>query len=177
MGGKRRLDDKLQGYVNAARFAPWVVQRDLDADAACAPALVRQLVADPPPGLCLIVAVRQVEAWLLADRTAIAAHLRISVALVPELPEALADSKATLVDLARRSRSREVREDLTPAVGSGRRVGSGYTSRLQSFVQREWNYQRASHAAPSLATLLHRMERFGQTGLWQHDRTSDPRRT
>jgi hypothetical protein len=176
MGGKQRLDDKLRGYVNAARFAPWIVQRDLDDDAVCAPELVRRLVSYPPSGLRLIVAVRQVEAWLLADRQAIADHLRISPALVPELPETLADAKAHLVDLARRSRSRDIREDVVPALGSGRRVGPGYTSRLTGFVRQQWSFRRAARVAPSLATLVARIERFERTGAWEREQTDDSRR-
>jgi hypothetical protein len=123
LGGKQRLMSRLRGYVNAARFAPWIVQRDLDDDGACAPELAARLVSDPPSGLCLIIAVRQTEAWLLADRHGIAAHLRIGEALVTENPEELGDAKAPLVDLARRSRNRDVRADIVPAIGSGR-VGS-----------------------------------------------------
>lgn len=37
--GKSALDQSLAGYNNAARFSCWLVLRDLDQDAACAPAL------------------------------------------------------------------------------------------------------------------------------------------
>lgn len=166
MGGKRRLDDKLPGYVNAARFGPWIVQRDLDNDAACAPDLVRRLVHNPPLDLCLIVALRQVDAWLLADRKAIAAHLRVAKTLVPEDPEALPDAKMALVNLARRSRAREVRRDMIPTVGSGRRIGGGYTARMQAFVQQDWDFRQAARVAPSLARLVARMQRFHRIGAW-----------
>lgn len=167
MGGKHRLDARLGGYVNAARFTPWIVQRDLDTDAPCGPELARRLVPNAPANLCFIVAVHQVEAWLLADRLAIAAHLRIAEGIVPDSPEALDDAKGVLVGLARRSRSREIRDDIVPDPKSGRRVGRGYTSRLQSFVQQDWNFRRAASVAPSLATLTARMRRFEQTGTWR----------
>lgn len=170
MGGKQRLLSRLRGYVNAARFAPWVVQCDLDDDGDCAPELARRLVADPPPGLCLIIAVRQTELWLLADRRGISAHLRIGEAHVTESPEELGDAKAALVDLARRSRNRDVREDVVPAIGSGRRVGSGYTARMQAFVNQEWDFRRAAVTAPSLARLIGRMQQFARTGGWWDDR-------
>ena len=32
-GGKNQINANLTGYNNAARFAPWVVLRDLDHDA------------------------------------------------------------------------------------------------------------------------------------------------
>jgi hypothetical protein len=69
--------------------------------------------------------------------------LRIAEARVPENPETLPDAKAALVDLARRSRARNVRADMVPAPDSGRRVGSGYTARMQAFVQQDWDFRRA----------------------------------
>lgn len=42
--GKNWLDRNLRGYNNAARFAPWLVLRDLDRDAECAPELLASLL-------------------------------------------------------------------------------------------------------------------------------------
>lgn len=41
--GKDDLDRRLAGYNNAARFAPWIVLRDLEHDAECAPVLRSRL--------------------------------------------------------------------------------------------------------------------------------------
>jgi hypothetical protein len=168
-GGKRRLDQRLPGYTNAARFSPWIVQRDLDNDASCAPALVRRLVPDLPPGLCLILAVRQVEAWLLADRPAIATFLRVADGAIPDRPETLPNAKSALIDIARQSRSRGVREGMVPVLDSGRTVGIAYTATMQAFVQTRWDFRRARLVAPSLATLVARLQRFGRVGRW-HER-------
>ncbi len=165
-GGKHKLDAKLGGYISAARFGPWLVQRDLDLDAACAPELVRDLVPDAPAGLCLIVPVRQTEAWLLADRHAIAEYLRVAEGRVPGPPEALEDAKAALVALARASRRKDVREDMVPRPASGRRVGVGYTHHMQAFIQRMWRPAHAALVAPSLAKLMRRLDQFQTTGAW-----------
>lgn len=66
--GKGNLDPRLGGYNNAARFSPWLVVRDLDHDADCAPTLVNQLLPNCAPGMCFRVPVRSIEAWLLGDR-------------------------------------------------------------------------------------------------------------
>ena len=132
---------------------------------------------DPSSGLCLIIAVRQTEAWLLADRRGIAANLRIEEALVTESPEELGDAKAAVVDLARRSRNRDVRADIVPAIGSGRRVGTGHTARMQGFVSQEWDFRRAAVTAPSLARLIGRMQRFARTGGWWGRQADDSLRT
>ncbi len=64
--------------------------------------------------------VRHVEAWLLADRERISAFLGVGTVKVPRDPETLEDPTRTLVDLARQSRRRDIREDMVPRPGSGR---------------------------------------------------------
>jgi hypothetical protein len=84
--------------------------------------------------MCFRVAVRETEAWLLADRERLARFLGISTSRIPLDPEAMDDPKSLMVDLARHSRRREIREDMIPRSGSGRNVGPAYVSRLIEFV-------------------------------------------
>jgi hypothetical protein len=93
------------------------------------------------------VAVRAVEAWLLADAERLAAFLGIRAALIPRDPDAEHDPKTTLVNLARRSRRRAIREDIVPREGSGGRVGPGYVGRLIEFVTAAENGWRPGVAA------------------------------
>ena len=85
--------------------------------------------------MCFRVAVRAIESWLLADREGLAHYLRIGRSIVPADPDNLLDPKGTVIELARRSRKRDIREDMSPRPGSGRRVGPAYTSRLIEFVE------------------------------------------
>jgi hypothetical protein len=66
--GKRFLLEAVKGFNNAAQYSPWVVLVDLDHDCDCAPPCVRKWLARPAAHMCFRVAVRSVEAWLLADR-------------------------------------------------------------------------------------------------------------
>lgn len=109
--GKPWLDANLRAYNQAAQHQPWLVLRDLDHDAACAAALVQQLLPHRYQGMCLRVCVRAVEAWLLADLRHLSAFLQVPAEKLPELPDTLEDPKAALVALARRSRSTRIRED------------------------------------------------------------------
>jgi hypothetical protein len=158
MNGKAHLDSRLPAYCRAAAQAPWLVLRDLDRDAPCAGALVARLAPRRPPLMCFRIAVRSVEAWLLADRARIAEFLHVSPALVPRDPEDESDAKRVLVGLAGRSRRREIREDMAPHWGSTARVGPNYTWRLNQFAEELWNPRSAARASPSLQRCLAALE-------------------
>jgi hypothetical protein len=104
--GKHTLDRSLPGYNNAARHAPWLVLRDLDHDADCAPTLLGQLLPQPAALMRFRIAVRALEAWLLADAGSLSRFIGVSSRFFPPDPDALEDPKLELVNLVRRSRSR-----------------------------------------------------------------------
>ena len=60
------------------------------------------------------VAVREVEAWLLADRKHLAHFLHVPITQIPLAPEELENPKQTLVNLARKSRVRSIQKDMVP---------------------------------------------------------------
>jgi hypothetical protein len=159
--GKSRLDRSLDGYNRAARRARWFVLRDLDHDASCAPELMERLLPEPSAQMCFRIVVRKIEAWLLADRRKMAAWLQLPMDVIPGDPEMLADAKATLVQLARRSRSRLLREELVPAAGTHSKVGPGYTGRLIEFATIQWQPQVAALGSPSLARCLRAIACWG----------------
>lgn len=148
--GKPRLLEQLNHYNQAATFSPWIVLLDLDQDAGCAPSAKAAWLITPAPQMCFRIAVRAVESWLLADRESLAAFLSINASLIPATPESLSNPKETLVNLARRSRRRTLREEMTPRPGSGRPVGPAYTSRLIEYAQTQWRPEVASQHADSL---------------------------
>ena len=161
--GKPQIRQRIEGYNNAARFAPWVVLVDLNAEAECAPALLRTWLPQPAPLMCFRVVVRKAEAWLLADRERLSRFLGVSVDLLPRAPEAIADPKREMVDLAAQSRRSAVREDMVPRPGSGRAVGPGYSLRLIEFVSDSasgWRPEFASHNADSLRRCLDSLRTF-----------------
>lgn len=152
--GKDALDAKLHAYAAAAQFSPWLVLRDLDRDADCAPTLAGDLLPNRPQQLLVRIPVRSAEAWLLADRVSIARYLGVPISVVPASPEDLDHPKRSLVDLARRSRRRAIRRDMIPAPGTSAQIGPGYTARLIEFTPEQWNLQRAAARAQSLARCL-----------------------
>jgi hypothetical protein len=153
-GGKSRLDRRLTGFNNAAQFAPWFVLRDMDHDAPCPGELVTQKLVRPAPLMCFRVAVRETEAWLLADREQIATWLSIPLERVPVDPDLLPDPKQALINLARHSRSRALREDLVPADGTTAQVGPGYIGRISEYAQTLWRPETGAANSGSLQRCL-----------------------
>ncbi len=148
--GKPALRKKIDGYNNAARYAPWVVLIDLDNDADCAPPIRDAWLPAPASHLCFRIAVREVEAWLMADAQTLARYLRVRRDKIPAEPEKLAHPKDKMVDLARDSRLKGIRKDMVPRAKSGRRVGPAYPSRLIEYVQEHWQPVVAARRAESL---------------------------
>jgi hypothetical protein len=155
--GKSAIDKNLPGYNNASRFAPWLVVRDLDADAQCAGVLVAELLPLPGAHMCFRVAVRAIEAWLMADSEALADYLRIRRNLVPASPDVLSQPRETLVALARRSPRRQIRDDMVPQAGLSRVTGPAYTSRIDEFATQHWRPSVAAGRSPSLKRSMARL--------------------
>jgi hypothetical protein len=148
--GKPFLRRHINGYNSAAHHLPWMVLVDLDHDAECAPPLCEEWVQDPAPYLCFRVAVREVEAWLMADAESLAAFLSVALTRIPTDPERLQKPKMEMVNFARHSRRREIREDMVPRERSGRSVGPAYASRLIEYIETQWRPQVATRRADSL---------------------------
>lgn len=161
--GKLHLQKHLKGYNEAARYNPWIVLVDLDHDAECAPPFRAKWLPSVASKMCFRVAIREVEAWLLADRERLVHFLSSRLSLVPNNPETADDPKALMIELARRSRRREIREDMVPRPESGRRVGPAYTSRLIEFVEdtaNGWRPDVAAQSSDSLARCLRCLDRL-----------------
>jgi hypothetical protein len=158
--GKSRLDPRIPGYNNAARFAPWLVVRDLDHDADCAPALIRRLLPEPAPGMCFRVPVRSIEAWLLGDREGFAKFFGVSSAVIAANPDSLPRPKRAVVDLAQRSVKRGIREGMVPALGMSVEVGPEYTALLIEFAESAWNPEAAAENSDSLKRCIRALRRL-----------------
>ena len=161
--GKHHLRQRIANYNQAARLSPWVVLVDLDHDAECAPPFRRAWLPALSSHMCFRVAVRQVEAWLLADRERVAKFLSVSMVRIPHNPESVEHPKHLLVDLARSSRRRDIREDIVPRPGSGRSVGPAYTARLIEFVisrHTGWRPEVAARFSDSLNRSLRCLRRL-----------------
>lgn len=148
-GGYDYLKRSISGFNKAARFIPYLVLTDLD-QAQCPPVLIREWLNHPKhPNLLFRVAVREVEAWLLADGPGVARFLGIAPSLAPHSVETLPDPKQALINLARKSRRKALREAIVPPPDSTRKQGPDYNGALLPFVH-QWNIAEAIRNSPSL---------------------------
>jgi hypothetical protein len=106
------------------------------------------------------VAVREVEAWLLAHRSGFASFLGISRELVPTDVESLPDPKRTLISLARRSKRSELRKSIVPPHGSNRGQGPDYNGKLIDFVESLWAPSQAVGNSNSLMRTVQAIRSF-----------------
>ena len=160
-GGFGWIKKKIRGFNDAAKGMPYLVLTDLDTSAECAPVLIRQWLNAPKhPNLLFRVAVREVEAWLLGCREPFARFLGVPENRIPAHVEEIPNPKEFVVNLARRSRKRDVRVDIVPEDGSTARVGPDYNGRLMLFVEASWDPAIAKVYSPSLRKTIEVLDAF-----------------
>lgn len=145
---------RLEGYNKAAKRNPWCVLVDLNHKAECAPSLRREWLPKPADQMCFRVAVREVEAWFLADPARLAGYLEVSRDHIPEDVESVEYPKRRMVSIARNSSNRDVREDMVPRPESGRIVGPAYNGRLVEFASEVWRPAVAAENCDSVHRAL-----------------------
>jgi hypothetical protein len=146
-GGSGFIDKNIHRYAGAAAHKPFIVVRDLDR-VECAPIMALALLPHGvPPGLLLCIPVREVEAWFLADLESLRAYLGLPSLRVGD-PESIPHPKRFLVESARRSKKKSIRQGLVP-VGVAS-VGQLYNSTMLEYVESHWRVDKASERSPSL---------------------------
>jgi hypothetical protein len=113
-----------------------------------------------PDSLLLRIAVKEVEAWVLADRPQFANWLGVAENIVPLAPEACIDPKGDLLKLAAKSKYRDLREGLLPKKDAASKVGLEYNDLLCEFVMEKWRIEEASQLAPSLERAIRSLREF-----------------
>jgi len=157
--GWRYLRDKAAGFNVRARYGnPILMLVDfMDTGLNCPPEVPAAWLPDRCNKMLLRTVVREIESWFLADREGMARFLGVSAALIPRNPENLDDPKQTLVNLARRSRKRELRDAMLPQPNVSSAVGPGYNVVLEKFVAQYWNIDVALQRAHSLQRCVIRL--------------------
>lgn len=160
MGKKGRgyLQSRARALNKTAGSVPVLIVADLDRPTPCPADLIDQWLSAPPaPGLLVRIAVMEIESWILADSDAFANFLAVPAHRIPSNTDEIPHPKEFVVSLARRSRRRDIRGDLVPALGSTAAVGPAFNPRVGMFVGHLWNVERAARASPSLRRSIKRL--------------------
>jgi hypothetical protein len=161
-GGRGNVQRELGAYAALAQVMPVLIGVDLDSD-DCAPTLLGGWGRLPPQtGLLLRVAVREIEAWVLADQKRVASFIGVAPNEVPRRPDELSDPKRALLELARAHAGTELKADLVPRNydASYPRIGPAYNLRMCAFVASRWRPQVARTKSASLERAMIALEQL-----------------
>lgn len=161
--GNGYLRKTVMGWNSAAKGKPFVVLTDLDILPCPSELIKRWLPYAQHPNLLLRVAVREVESWLLADTDNLSTYLKVRQSWMPDNPDGLPDPKRTLIGIAKRSASSDIRERLVPKKGSTATQGRDHNGCLSAFVNSNWDVSSARKRSPSLERTIARFEVFQPT--------------
>jgi hypothetical protein len=164
-GGNMRIRSLCGSLLAMAqKGVPSLVLTDLD-QVPCAPRLLRDWFSlceesDPvlPKGLFFRVAVKEVEAWLMADTKMISQYLGIAEANFPSRPEELPDPKGTLFSILRTKGRRKFHRDMIPRPGA--HIGPLYNPYMCEFVEQHWRPEVAAEHSASLAKAIKALRFF-----------------
>lgn len=157
------LKANIQALNRASAKTPHLLLTDLDL-AACAPELIHDWIAEPlHPNFVFRVAVREVEAWLLADLQNFAHFLHLPADDIPPNVESVAQAKEEIVRLAALSPDGETRDNLVPRPGSTATTGRLFTRSLVGYVRDFWDIDAAAAKADSLHRALESLRSFTPT--------------
>lgn len=103
------------------------------------------------------VAVKELESWLLADSDALRSFFAVGSAHVPDNPEAIPNPKQAFFEIARRARTRRIREGLIRERQGALTPGPDYLNLMEEFLSGHWSPSRARPQAPSLNRCMIRL--------------------
>lgn len=163
-GGLGYIKNNLSKFCDLATRERVIVLTDLD-QAQCAPSLRTTWLKtlsdrdDFPEHMLFCIAVREVEAWLMADNATFASFFSISVPTIAgNIENTVNHPKEYLVAKARRSSDRRVREAIVPEKSSNATVGLGYNQLLSKFVKEAWGPERGASSSTSLQRAIRRLQ-------------------
>ncbi len=153
------LKSNIRGFSQASVISPFFMLTDLDTY-ACPLSLIKDWIDfQVNPNFIYRIAVREVEAWLLADIAGLSDFFKVPAANFPMEPENDYDPKRTLISLAKKSRIRRIREDIVP-INLNASIGPNYNGCLIEFVFRYWNIHNAIRNSKSLRKTVAKLENF-----------------
>ncbi|NQX12943.1 DUF4276 family protein [Microbacteriaceae bacterium VKM Ac-2855] len=162
-GGYGYLRSNVQKFAQASQHMPMLILTDLD-NRECAPTLLDDWmgrVSFEAPDLHIRVAVREVEAWLIADIENLRHLLQRPGLQAPSECDDIGDPKAWLLNEAARA-PRAIQSQLLRRDGTNLRQGLGYNNILSNFVENDWQPEHAATRSDSLRRTIDAIRRLAE---------------
>jgi len=162
-GCSEKLQKNLKKYINLSNSGKVIMLTDLD-NVECPPSLRKnwldaaRVKTQIPSEFKFCIAVREVEAWLVADKSNFAAHFCIPNNKIPQnFENTVQDPKKLLLNLLSKSKDKEARQTMARVEKSNLWVGLEYNSRLRNFALNYWDPQCAKRNNLSLARAIRKI--------------------
>jgi len=153
------LKTNIKGFNQASVVNPHFLLTDLD-NYECPMELRNDWFHfELSPNFIFRIAVREVESWLLADRDGLSRFLNVSLVNFPTNPDNEPDPKNTLIQLAKRSKKRTIREDIVP-INQNAKIGPNYNGCLSEFVFNSWDIENGVLHSESLKRAYEKLRDF-----------------
>ncbi|MFH0867634.1 MAG: hypothetical protein V1904_15700 [Bacteroidota bacterium] len=154
------IKTNIIGFNEASKGCPFFVLTDLD-NSVCPPVLIQEWFRKNKKNKNLIfrIALREVEAWLLADKIGFVRYTGVSRKRIPNNIENINEPKEELINIIRYCRKRKIREDIIPK-NEFASIGPNYNERLMEFVLNYWDINRACQNSKSLRKTLDCLNSF-----------------
>ncbi|WP_156000803.1 hypothetical protein [Thioalkalivibrio sp. ALJT] len=163
-GGSGWLKKRFPEFIGLSNRCPVLVLTDLDRK-PCAPAFAREWFRGviQPDGLVFRIVVREIEAWVMADRRGFSEFSGVPESMVPRHTEGLDDPKQAMLNLIFRYSPGWMKREIVVDHGSGPKQGLGYNALMCRFVREGWNPQAAAMESQSLERTRQRISELAMT--------------
>lgn len=164
-GGAGWMIKNASSLNRAASHVPLILLMDLDR-CKCPPALIHKVFKgrSPAPKMLFRIAVREIEAWLMADREAFAKCIGVSSANLPNSTDDIVDPKHLLHSVVRKSARGKIKRKLLP-VDDYASIGPEHNDFLGDFAKSRWSVKRAMQSSLSLRRCIDAFDRFQKTEI------------
>ncbi|MDZ4375451.1 MAG: hypothetical protein U1C74_29080 [Phenylobacterium sp.] len=98
----------------------------------------------------------------MADKPGISDFIRVRPARIPDYPEDLADPKQALVNAARKSKSKSIREAMVPREGVGASEGPEFSTHMIEFTYNHWSIERSLLLQPDSSSFARAIRCLGR---------------
>ncbi|EOO9756527.1 hypothetical protein CXB03_RS23915 [Escherichia coli] len=154
------LTSNLEKFNNLAALHHVLVVLDLDLkeNAVTYRSEIENKLRNKHERLKIIIPIREVESWILADRGGLSDYFKISKDRIDRTPDELLDPKEKIITLAKLSKNGVIKRGIPPKAGAAAKVGLPYNTILSTFIRDHWDFRSAMEHSPSLCETVQLIE-------------------